>query len=142
MPNVRSKRGALHQVQLHQFDRGELDEEEAEASVIAEYEAQIAALERKAGQLRVSHNWMRFAETPYVRCASRRPVTPFRMSWQSCSLNGVECRRYGPRDFMSLHRLRPTERISSSVSPWSRPRVHSTDVPILLLMRFPIERGM
>ena len=36
---------------LTQFDRGELTSEEAEASVIAEYEARIAALERKVGQL-------------------------------------------------------------------------------------------
>ena len=36
---------------LTQFDRGELTNEEAEASVIAEYEARIAALERKVGQL-------------------------------------------------------------------------------------------
>lgn len=34
-----------------QFVRGELTNEEAEASVIAEYEARIAALERKVGQL-------------------------------------------------------------------------------------------
>ena len=37
----------LIQLWLTQFDRGELNDEEAEASVIAEYEAQIAALERK-----------------------------------------------------------------------------------------------
>ena len=36
---------------LTQFDRGELNGEEAEASVVAEYEARIAALERKVGQL-------------------------------------------------------------------------------------------
>jgi len=36
---------------LTQFDRGELTSEEAEASVIAEYEAKIAALESKVGQL-------------------------------------------------------------------------------------------
>jgi hypothetical protein len=41
----------------------------------------------------VSHSWMRLAQTPKVRWASRRPITPFRMSWQSCNLNGVECRR-------------------------------------------------
>jgi transposase len=35
---------------LTQFDRGELNEE-AEASVIAEYDTRIAALERKVGQL-------------------------------------------------------------------------------------------
>jgi transposase len=41
----------LIQLWLTQFDRGELNNEEAEASVIAEYEARIAALERKVGQL-------------------------------------------------------------------------------------------
>ena len=41
----------LIQLWLTQFDRGELNGEEAEASVIAEYEARIAALERKVGQL-------------------------------------------------------------------------------------------
>ena len=37
----------LVQLWLTQFDRGESNTEEAEASVIAEYEARIAALERK-----------------------------------------------------------------------------------------------
>ena len=41
----------LIQLWLTQFDRGDLTDEEAEASVIAEYEARIAALERKVGQL-------------------------------------------------------------------------------------------
>ncbi|MES2845145.1 MAG: transposase [Pseudomonadota bacterium] len=41
----------LIQLWLTQFDRGELTGEEAEASVVAEYEARIAALERKVGQL-------------------------------------------------------------------------------------------
>lgn len=41
----------LIQLWLTQFDRGELNDEEAEASVVAEYEARIAALERKVGQL-------------------------------------------------------------------------------------------
>lgn len=41
----------LIQLWLTQYDRGELNDEEAEASVIAEYEARIAALERKVGQL-------------------------------------------------------------------------------------------
>jgi transposase len=43
--------GNLIQLWLTQFDRGELTDEEAEASVIAEYETRIAALERKVGQL-------------------------------------------------------------------------------------------
>jgi len=41
----------LIQLWLTQFDRGELTNEEAEAGVIAEYRARIAALERKVGQL-------------------------------------------------------------------------------------------
>lgn len=41
----------LIQTWLTQFDRGELTSEEAEADVIAEYEAKIAALERKVEQL-------------------------------------------------------------------------------------------
>jgi transposase len=41
----------LIQLWLTQFDRGELNDEVAEASVIAEYEARVAALERKVGQL-------------------------------------------------------------------------------------------
>ncbi len=41
----------LVQLWLTQYDRGELDGEEVEASVLANYEAKIAALERKAGQL-------------------------------------------------------------------------------------------
>jgi len=36
---------------LTQFDRGELSTEEVEADVIAEYQAKVAALERKVGQL-------------------------------------------------------------------------------------------
>ena len=41
----------LIQLWLTQFDEGQLCVEEMEASVIDEYEAKIAALERKVGQL-------------------------------------------------------------------------------------------
>ncbi|MBB3237108.1 IS3 family transposase [Phyllobacterium endophyticum] len=41
----------LIQLWLTQFDRGELNDEEAEVSVLAEYEAHIVALKRKVGQL-------------------------------------------------------------------------------------------
>lgn len=41
----------LIQLWLAQYDRGELNGEEVAASTVAEYEAQIAALERKVGQL-------------------------------------------------------------------------------------------
>ncbi|OBZ92196.1 transposase [Pararhizobium polonicum] len=54
------------QLQLTQFDRGELNDEEAEASVIAEYEAQIAALERQVGQLTM--------ELDLVKKTLRQPI--------------------------------------------------------------------
>lgn len=41
----------LIQFWLTQYDRGELDADEVQASVLAEYESKIAALERKVGQL-------------------------------------------------------------------------------------------
>ena len=41
----------LMQMWLGRFDRGELDRKGAAASTVAEYEAHIAALERKVGQL-------------------------------------------------------------------------------------------
>jgi transposase len=49
----------LIQLWLTQFDRGELNDEEAEASVIAEYEAHIAALKRKVGQLTMELDLMK-----------------------------------------------------------------------------------
>ena len=36
---------------LRQYDRGELTGDVAEATVVGEYEAKVAALERKVGQL-------------------------------------------------------------------------------------------
>lgn len=41
----------LVQLWLTQYDRGELDGEEVQAIVLADYEAKIAALERKVGHL-------------------------------------------------------------------------------------------
>jgi transposase len=41
----------LIQTWLTQFDRDELSNEEVEAALVADYEAKIAALERKVGQL-------------------------------------------------------------------------------------------
>ncbi len=79
----------------------------------------------------VSNSCMRFAETPYFRCESRRPMTPFRISWQSYNLNGVECRRYGLRDFMSLLRLRPAECISFSGSCGPARGAHSITSSVL-----------
>lgn len=56
----------LIQLGLTQFDRGDLNDEEAEASVIAEYEAHIAALERKVGQLTM--------ELDLVKKTPRQPI--------------------------------------------------------------------
>ena len=41
----------LLQMWVTQYDRGDLNEEVAIASVVVDYEAKIAALERKVGQL-------------------------------------------------------------------------------------------
>lgn len=56
----------LNQLWLTQFDRGELSDEEVEASGIAEYEMQIAALERKVGQLTM--------ELDLVKKTPRQPI--------------------------------------------------------------------
>jgi transposase-like protein len=58
----------LMQLWLTQFDRGELDEEEAAASTVVEYEAHIAALERKVGQLMMELDLLK--KTPRLRLVS------------------------------------------------------------------------
>ncbi|PWC29066.1 transposase [Teichococcus aestuarii] len=58
----------LLQLWLTQYDRGELSSEEAEASIIAEYEARIAALERKVGQLTMELDLAK--KTPRLRLVS------------------------------------------------------------------------
>jgi transposase-like protein len=55
----------LMQLWLTQFDRGELDLEEAAVSTVAEYEAHIAALERKVGQLTMELDLLK--KTPRLR---------------------------------------------------------------------------
>lgn len=50
------------------YDRGEPGTEEAEASVISEYEAKIAALERKVGQLTMELELVK--KTPRLRLVS------------------------------------------------------------------------
>ena len=57
--------GAALTLWLTQFDRGELTDEEAEASVIVEFEARIAALERKVGQLTMELDLLK--KTPRLR---------------------------------------------------------------------------
>lgn len=58
----------LIQMWLDQYDRGELDAEEAAASTISEYEAKIAALERKVGQLTMEVDLLK--KTPRLRLVS------------------------------------------------------------------------
>jgi transposase len=58
---------------LTQFDRGELNEEEAEASVIAKYETHIAALERKVGQLTMELDLTKKTPRPLTVGDSERP---------------------------------------------------------------------
>ena len=65
---------------LTQFDRSELTSEEEEASVIAEYEARIAALERKVGQLKM--------ELELVKKTPRAPHGP--VSEKSFIVTGPE----------------------------------------------------
>jgi transposase len=56
----------LIQLWLSQYDRGELNAEEAAATTISEYEAKIAALERKVGQLTM--------EVDLLKKTPRRPI--------------------------------------------------------------------
>jgi transposase-like protein len=58
----------LMQIWLTQYDRGELKVEEVEASMINEYEAKIAALERKVGQLTMELDFLK--KTPRLRLVS------------------------------------------------------------------------
>ena len=58
----------LVQLWLTQYDRGELDGEEVEASVLADYEAKIASLERKVGQLTMELDLLKKA--PRLRLVS------------------------------------------------------------------------
>ena len=53
---------------LTQYDRGELNGEEVEASVVADYEAKIAALERKVGQLTMELDLLK--KKPHLRLVS------------------------------------------------------------------------
>ena len=69
---------------LSLYDRGELVSEEAEAAVIVEYQAKIAALERKVGQLTMELDLLRkhprrvSSAATRVRpsSAGRRPLHP------------------------------------------------------------------
>ena len=58
----------LIQLWLTLYDRGELNGEEVEASVLIDYEAKIAALERKVGQLTMELDLLK--KTPHLRLVS------------------------------------------------------------------------
>lgn len=60
----------LLQLWLTQFDRGELDAEEVEANLLTEYEAKIAALERKVGQLTMELDLLKKTPRPRVALGS------------------------------------------------------------------------
>ena len=58
----------LIQFWLTQYDRGDLNGEEVEATVMADYEAKIEALERKVGQLTMELDL--FKKAPKLRLVS------------------------------------------------------------------------
>jgi transposase len=58
---------------LTQYDRGELDAEEVEATLVTEYEGKIAALERKVGQLTMELDLLKKA--PRLRLVSDRETS-------------------------------------------------------------------
>jgi transposase len=58
----------LIQLWLAQFDRGELNGEEVEAAMAVDYEAKIAALERKVGQLTMELDLLK--KTPRLHLVS------------------------------------------------------------------------
>lgn len=74
----------LIQLWLTQYDRGELGTEEAEASVVAEYEAKIAAHERKVGQLTMEPDLVKKTATPAPRERQRELVDRHRP--EACSI--------------------------------------------------------
>lgn len=74
----------LMQMWLGQFDRGELDAEDAAASTVAEYEAHITASERKVGQLTMELNLLKKNATATTRQQQRELIDHHRP--QACSL--------------------------------------------------------
>lgn len=60
----------LLQMWLTQYDQGSLNDEVVAASVVAEYEAKIAALERKVGQLTMAIDLLK--KTPRRVCQKFR----------------------------------------------------------------------
>lgn len=74
----------LIQTWLAHYDRGELNVEEVEASLIDEYEAKIAALERKVGQLTMEMDLLK--KSTAVRTRDKQRTLVRRERPQGCSL--------------------------------------------------------
>lgn len=74
----------LVQLWLTQYDRGELDAEEVEATLVTEYEAKIAALERKVGQLTMELDLLKKSTAPASRDRQRDAVNRYRSA--GCSV--------------------------------------------------------
>lgn len=98
----------LIQMWLTQFDRGELSNEEAEASVVADYEAKIAALERKVGQLTMELELVK--KTPRLRLVSDSENSSIITARSLLNQTGVPSNRTAPQ-----HVLLPSQRARRSL---------------------------
>jgi transposase len=76
----------LIQLWLSQYDRGELNAEEAAATTISAYEAQIAALERKVGQLTMEVDLLK--KTPRLRPEASSETSSIVSGPLGCLSNG------------------------------------------------------
>nr|WP_246801717.1 hypothetical protein [Rhizobium leguminosarum] len=77
---------------LTQFDRGEINDEEAEASLTAEYEAQIAALERKVGQLTMELDLIKKTPTSASNLGDAELVAIIEKSGTNCPAMNIGAR--------------------------------------------------
>ena len=74
----------LMQLWLTLFDRGELEGDEVEAAAVVDYEAKIAALERKVGQLTMELDLLKKMPAPAARERQRDIVD--RQRPEGCSI--------------------------------------------------------
>ncbi|MEH7871236.1 hypothetical protein V7795_29610 [Rhizobium laguerreae] len=81
----------LIQLWLPQFDHGEINDEEAEASLTAKYEAQIAALERKVGQLTMELDLIKKHQVPQTS-AMQNFLRLLRKSGTNCPAMNIGAR--------------------------------------------------
>src|SRR5260364_385326 len=89
----------LIQLWLSQYDRGELNDEEAAATTISEYGAKIAALERKVGPLTMEIDLLK--KTPRLRPeSSNEPSFIISGPLPAGSNGGVRCSNFPVALFM------------------------------------------